>query len=140
IKKEYFTSLDSKGLVKNVLIFSTALNPAYNVWENTKTYIAKSIRMAQDMGLSRIAVLLNTDEAVPFIGKAVEGAILGSYTFDKYKAEKADLEKLQVTIAGLKAYDQQNRHYLERYSVVSNAVNEARDTINEPGSVATPEY
>ena len=30
--------------------------------------------------------------------------------------------------------------YLNRYTVVSEAINDARDMINEPGSVATPEY
>ena len=36
--------------------------------------------------------------------------------------------------------DQQNRQKVSRYTSVSEAVNEARDMINEPGSVATPEY
>jgi leucyl aminopeptidase len=40
----------------------------------------------------------------------------------------------------LKSHEQTNRHYLERYTLVSEAVNEAREMINEPGSVATPEY
>jgi leucyl aminopeptidase len=139
-KREYFTSVNSGSGAQNIVIFSTALSPSYNLWENLKIFVARSVHLAKDQGLKRVCVLLNTDDAAPFVGKAVEGAILGGYTFDRYKAEKADLEKLQVTIAGLKAYDQQNRYYLERYSVVSNAVNEARDIINEPGSVATPEY
>jgi len=84
--------------------------------------------------------MLNTDEAAPFIGKAIEGAVLGSYSFDRYKKEKADLDKTQFNIVGLKAHDAKNRHYLSRYTAVSQAVNEARDMINEPGSVATPEY
>src|SRR5439155_1428531 len=54
--------------------------------------------------------------------------------------EKAEFHKVEVTIAALKSHDQQNRHYLQRYTAVSDAVNEARDMINEPGSVATPEY
>src|SRR5215467_6303191 len=139
-KREYFTSLNSGSGTQNVVIFSTALNPSYNVWENFKIFVARSVRLAKDQGLNRICILLNTDEAAPFVGKAVEGAILGGYTFDRYKTEKTDLSKLQITLAALKAYDQQNRHYVERYSVVSNAVNEARDIINEPGSVVTPEY
>ena len=40
-------------------------------------------RWRRIMGLSRVSVLLNTADAAPFIGKAVEGAILGSYTFDQ---------------------------------------------------------
>ncbi|MBI2150261.1 MAG: hypothetical protein HYU27_06615 [Acidobacteria bacterium] len=140
LKTEYFTSLDSQGPARNLAIFSTSLSPAYNVWENLKTFVARSIRLARNHGLSRVALLLNTDEAAPFVGKAVEGAVLGSYSFDRYKKEKAEFDKIQLQIVALKAHDQRNRHYIERYTVVSEAINEARDMINEPGSVATPEY
>jgi leucyl aminopeptidase len=140
LKTDYFTSLDSRGPVRNLAVYSAALSPNYNSWENVKIFVARAIRLAKDHGLKSIALLLNTDEALPYLGKAVEGAILGSYTFDRYKKEKKDLAKVQFNIVGLKAHDQKNRHYLSRYTVVSNAINEARDTINEPGSVATPEY
>jgi leucyl aminopeptidase len=140
LKKEYFTSLDSHSSPRHLAIFSTALSSGFNTWENLKTFVAKSIRIAKDHGFNRVAVAMNTDAAAPFVGKAVEGAILGRYSFDRYKREKAEFAKVQVQIAALKSHDQSNRHYLERYTIVSDAVNEARDMINEPGSVATPEY
>src|SRR5262249_8134384 len=134
------TSLDSKGPAANLAVYSTALSPNYNVWENVKIFVARAIRSAKNHGLKRMAVLLNTDAALPFVGKIVEGALLGGYTFDRYKREKSELHNFQLQIVALKAHDQQNRHYLSRYTVVSEAVNEARDMVNEPGSVATPEY
>ena len=140
LKTDYFTSLDARGPVRNLVVYSTALTPTYNIWENVKIFISRAIRMAKSHGLQRVSVLLNTDAAVPFIGKAVEGAILGSYSFDRYKKEKAGFDSIQFNIVGLKRQEQQNRHYLSRYTIVSTAVNEARDMINEPGSVATPEY
>src|SRR5438046_4297962 len=140
LKKEYFAALDSRAAAQHLVVFSSTLNPGYNVWENLKTFVARSIRMAKDQSLNHVCILLNTDEAAPFMGKAVEGAILGAYSFDRYKKEKAEFHKVQVTIVALKSHDQQNRHYLQRYTAVSEAVNEARDMINEPGSVAIPEY
>jgi leucyl aminopeptidase len=140
LKKEYFTANDSRGSARNLLVFSTALNPGYNVWENLKTFIARAIRLAGDHSFEKVTVLMNTDEAAPFVGKAVEGAILGSYTFDKYKKQKSDLGKIQFEIVGLKAHDQSNKDYVNRYTIVAEAVNEARTLINEPGSVATPAY
>jgi leucyl aminopeptidase len=140
LKADYFTSLDSKSQVSNLAVYSTSLNTSHNVWENVKIFVARAIHQAQDHGLTRVALMLNTDDALPFIGKAVEGAILGAYTFDRYKKEKTDRSNLQFSIVGLKAHDQQNRHYVSRYTLVSEAANEARDMINEPGSVATPEY
>src|SRR6266481_8582776 len=85
-KREYFTSVSDSG-AQNVVIFSTALSPSYNAWENLKIFVARSVHLAKDQGLKRVCVLLNTDEAAPFVGKAVEGAILGGYTFDRYKSE-----------------------------------------------------
>src|ERR1051326_7532127 len=92
-KREYFTSLNSGSPAQNVAIFSTALSPSYNVWENLKIFVSRAIHMAQDQGMKRVCVLLNTDAAAPFVGKAVEGALLGAYTFDRYKSQKADLDK-----------------------------------------------
>jgi leucyl aminopeptidase len=140
LKTDYFTSLDSRGSVRNLAIYSTALSPSYNSWENVKIFVARAIRTARDHGLKKVSFLLNTDEALPYVGKVVEGAILGSYSFDRYKKEKADFDKVQCNLITLKAHEQQNRQHLGRYTLVSEAVNEARDIINEPGSVVTPEF
>src|SRR5262245_31403533 len=83
LKTEYSSPLDLKGGPKHLLVYSTALNKTHNVWETTKIFVQRSLRFAEDRGLNQIAVVLNTNDALPFIGKAVEGAILGSYTFDK---------------------------------------------------------
>jgi leucyl aminopeptidase len=140
LKTHYFTSLDSRGPARNLAVYSTALNPSYNAWENVKIFVSRAIRVASDHGLARVCLLLNTDSALPFIGKAIEGAILGSYSFDRYKKQKAGFNKIQLSIVGLKEHDRENRRHLSRYTIVSDAINEARDMINEPGSVATPEY
>jgi leucyl aminopeptidase len=140
LKTGYFTALDPKSGVKNLLVFSTELSKAHNVWETLKIFMARAVRVARDHGFQRIAVALNTDDAASFVGKAVEGVLLGAYTFDRYKKEKSTLNGMQVQLAALKENDARNRHYLDRYTLVSNAVNEARSMINEPGSVVTPQY
>jgi leucyl aminopeptidase len=140
IKKEYFTSLDGRSNARNLVIYSTAFSTSYNVWENVKIFVRQALNVAKDLGLTRVSVLLNTANAAPFIGKAVEGAIVGAYSFDKYRKEKSTLSKITVDLVALRSQDQENRFYLNRYTIVSDAINEARDIINEPGSVATPEY
>ncbi len=140
LKKEYFTSLHGDSPVKNIIVYSTALHSGYNVWENVKTCVARSLRLAGDFGLNRISVLLNTNDAVPFVGKAVEGAVLGGYTFDKYLSQKTDRRNLRIDLVALREHDAHNKHRLNRYTIVSEAVNAARDIINEPGNVVVPEY
>lgn len=139
LKTEYFAALDGKAGPRNLIVFSTGLNKGFNVWENVKTFVAKSINYAQQRGLEHITIALNAKDAVPFIGKAVEGAIVGSYTFDKYRKEKTDRSKLRIHLAAMREADITNKRYLSRYTIVSEAVNEARDLINEPGSVVIPE-
>jgi leucyl aminopeptidase len=139
LKAEYFAALDGKSGPKNLVIFSTSLSKSFNVWENLKIFVAKSIGYAQQRSLEHITIALNATDAVPFIGKAVEGAVLGSYTFDKYRKEKTDLSKLRVYLAAMREADVTNKRHLSRYTLVSEAVNEARDLINEPGSAVVPE-
>ena len=139
LKTEYFSALDPKNTVRNLAIFSTSLSKSYNVWENLKIFMSKAVAMAQQRSLENITVVLNAKDAVPFIGKVVEGAILGGYTFDKYKKEKTDLSKLRIHLAVMREADDSNKHYLSRYTLVSEVVNEARNLINEPGSAVVPE-
>src|SRR5262245_8451574 len=77
LKTEYFSALDGKAGPKNLVIFSTGLSKSYNVWENVKIFMARSVSMAQQRSLEQITVALNAKDAVPFVGKAIEGAILG---------------------------------------------------------------
>jgi len=140
LKSSYFTALDSKLAPKHLLVHSTSLNRSYNVWETLKTFVANSLRVARDHGFGNIAIALNTNDAAPFVGKAVEGAILGGYTFDRYKQEKSKVDKIQIQIAVLEDHEESNRRNLNRYTIVSNAINDARTLINEPGGVVNPEY
>ena len=142
-RSAYFAPRPPQSAAAHLAVYSTSLDPAFNVWENLKTYVARAVRTARDHGLRRVSIVLNTDDAVPFIGKAAEGALLGSYCFDSYKKENKErrefFDKMRVDLVALKSHDEQNRSYLDRYTKVSEAVNFARDLINEPGGVVTPE-
>jgi leucyl aminopeptidase len=143
LRQEYFAPRVGRSAASHLAVYSTSLDPAFNVWENVKSYVARAVRTARDHNLRRVAIVLNTEEAVGFIGKATEGAVLGSYCFDAYKKENKErqefFDKMRVDLVALKSEDAENRRQLERYMLVSEAVNLARDLINEPGSVVTPE-
>src|SRR5947208_12341017 len=51
LKKEYFTSLDSRVGDQQVVIFSTVLEPSYNDWESLNVFVARSIRIAREHGI-----------------------------------------------------------------------------------------
>jgi leucyl aminopeptidase len=144
LRREYFTPLAGRGTSRHMVVYSTSFESGLNVWESVKTSVAKALRMARDYGLEHVSIVLNTDDALPFVGKAIEGAMLGTYTFARYKKDNKERQKfydrLKLNLIVLKAHDKQNRFYLNRYTKVCEAVNFARDLINEPGGVATPEY
>jgi leucyl aminopeptidase len=75
------------------------------------------------------------------IGKFVEGATVGAYTFDKYKQEKDEFlaREAQLTLVVHPDHRADAEARKARYAWVSENVNLCRDLINEPGSVVTPQ-
>jgi leucyl aminopeptidase len=70
----------------------------------------------------------------------VEGVIVGSYAFERYKAEKNTyLGAAAVTLLASDDALALCRSKFERYALVSNAVNECREIVNEPGCAVYPE-
>jgi leucyl aminopeptidase len=75
------------------------------------------------------------------VGKAVEGAVIGSYVFDRYRQEKDDFFSREASFTILTHPDHQADAEARRarYLWVSENVNRARDLINEPANVVSPE-
>jgi leucyl aminopeptidase len=89
-----------------------------------------------------VALLVNAQDDAPLVGKAVEGAVLGAYTFDKYKQEKDEFLKAKASLTLVVHPDHRADAEARkaRYAWVSENINVARDLINEPGAVVTPAY
>lgn len=140
LKREYFATLPAGASPSALLVYWSPSLKAWNLWENVKTFTAKALRHARDYRLARVGVLLNAAAAAPFLGKVVEGAILGAYTFDKYKIEKDEFlrKEAQITILAHPDHRVDAEARRARYAWVSENVNRARDLINEPGAAVTP--
>jgi leucyl aminopeptidase len=141
LKREYFVTLGEGSAVRALVVYWSPQLKSWNLWENVKTFTARALRLARDYRLPRVALLLNTKEAAPYVGKAVEGAVLGGYSFDRYRQEKDDFLARQAALTILAHADHQadSEARKARYGWVAENVNRARDMINEPGSVVTPE-
>ncbi len=98
-------------------------------------------RAAQDRHLTRLAFppLQHKDwEPAAIAAARTEGALLGTYTFTKYRKEKGhdvNIELLTANRAEAAAVEAGRR----RGQVMADAVNYARDLVNEPPNVLTPE-
>jgi leucyl aminopeptidase len=141
LKREYFATLPEGSPARALVVYWSPQLRAWNLWENVKTFTARALRLARDYHHARIGVALNAAAGAPFVGKVVEGAVVGAYTFDRYKQEK---DEFLAKEAQLLIYVHPE-HYADaearkaRYAWVSENVNQARDLINEPGAAVTPE-
>jgi leucyl aminopeptidase len=141
LKREYFATLGEGSSAGAVVVFWSPQLKGWNLWENVKTFTARALRLARDYRLRKVGIAANTKEAAPYIGKVVEGALLGTYTFDRYKQEKDEFftKDAELTVFVHPDHEADAEARKSRYLWVSENVNRARDFINEPGAVVTPE-
>src|SRR5688572_25764041 len=141
LKREYMATLPEGANPRALVAYWSPSRKSWNLWENVKTFTARALRLARDYRYVRVGLLMNSGDAAPLVGKVAEGVVLGAYTFDRYKQEKDEFlqKEAQVTIL----VDPEHRVDAEarkaRYVWVADNVNQARDLINEPGSVVTPQ-
>jgi len=141
LKREYFATLPEGSSARAVVVYWSPSLKNWNLWENVKTFVARGLRLARDYRMVRVGVLVNARDAAPLVGKVVEGALVGAYTFDKYKQEKDEFlaKEAQLTVFVHADHQADAEARKARYSWVSENVNRCRDLINEPGAVVTPE-
>ncbi len=141
LKREYFATLGEGASAGAVVVYWSPQLKSWNLWENTKTFTARALRLARDYRWPKVGVVVNAKEASPFVGKVVEGAVLGTYTFDRYRQEKDEFfaKDAELTIFAHPDHETDAEARKSRYLWVSENVNRARDFINEPGAVVTPE-
>ena len=142
LKREYFATLAEGANPKALVAYWSPSLKSWNLWENVKTFTARALRLARDCRYARVGIAINASDAAPLVGKVVEGAVIGAYTFDRYKQEKDEFLQRDLQLVLLVHPDHQADAEARkaRYAWVSENVNRARDAINEPGAVVTPEY
>jgi leucyl aminopeptidase len=85
----------------------------------------------------------STEEAVQ---ATVEGLLLGSYRFDRYKVHPTERDEVKPSLRSVvilgsgRSNGAQMKGVLERTRIVADSVAWARDLVNTPALVATPEY
>ncbi len=111
--------------------------------ETVRRAASAGVRRARELG-ARIVAIETLGERLPAAGRAhavTEGAMLGSYTFDRYKREKADkrVEELRV----VESDGRRRREATEGArtgEIFAEATCFARDLINSPANEVHPTY
>lgn len=96
--------------------------------ESLRSAIASAIRSISSTKYSTFKIDYKEN-----IDAIVEGAILGSYSFDKYKSKKEEEVLRKLTIIS------SNEDELKSSTIISNATNFTRDIVNTPPEDCYPE-
>ncbi|HYB43346.1 MAG TPA: M17 family peptidase N-terminal domain-containing protein, partial [Candidatus Methylomirabilis sp.] len=111
--------------------------------EAVRRAASSAVRRARDLGASSAAVSMPADglSAQARAQAVAEGAILGTYRFDRYLKEKSE-----KVISALSIVEPDRRHQagvregLRLGEIFGEATCVSRDLVNEPANVATPAY
>jgi len=132
-------SFEPRGLkVGQVLIYSSELEKNHGFWENLKTFAARALSYGAETGRPRVAFAMNGEAGLEHVGKLVEGLILGSYSFEKYRQKPRKLHENSVAVVWTQSPEEAQAH-IDRSQIFCDATNAVRDLVNEPGAVVTPE-
>lgn len=119
---------------------------------NLQKVAAKLGKRVKEEGFENLALVCpetGLNPAMGFIEAIIQGLLLGSYEFKKYKTEKVvkvekvgQVEKgLEITILVKNANELiKTKEAVVKAEIYSQAVFLARDLVNEPSSVTTPKY
>ncbi len=142
LKREYYVTLPEGKTHRALVVYATSSLKAWNLWENVKTFTARALRLARDYRMPKVAVVMNSARSARLVGKVVEGALLGTYTFDRYRQEKDEFlaKEAQLVIVTHPDHQVDAEARKARYAWVAENVNRARDLINEPAFVVNPPF
>lgn len=103
-----------------------AISKAFNKCNLMKNNSKVAIELSCDMDFQKEAQII------------VEDAIIGTYDFDKYKFKKNESPINEVIIAIKDEFEQIDRA-VKKGEIIAKSVSLARDLINEPAEIITPE-
>lgn len=145
IKDSVKELLDFKGDASTITVrYDNTTTNIYGGLGEPEKFSYKLLRKATALALQKACALSRThmcivppealDESMA-IDAIIEGVLLGSYSFTKYKSE-TKTAPLQISIVS-KKYSQKR---LEKISSICNGTNYARTIVNENAHIVTPEY
>ncbi|HSF19034.1 MAG TPA: leucyl aminopeptidase [Vicinamibacteria bacterium] len=138
-RRERLVTFEDAERIKALLVFSTTLSKAFDLGENVKIFAARSLAYARDYGYSKVVFLLDDARGREYIGHAAEAYVLADYRFDKYKhGESERTREVSVSLLCRPQDRTAAESALVRYRTVAEAVNDARDLVNEPGDKIYP--
>ena len=118
------------------VVIATGLGRSADDPEAIRRAVGAAFRSISQARRVAVAVGDGTDPAI--IGAISDGALLGSYRFDRFKSNPTAPALRRIDIVAATPTDRTARAALARSAVVSQAVNDTRDLVNTPANVLNP--
>ncbi len=107
--------------------------------ERARVCAAKAAKRAATLGASALCWVAPPGAADEIVGALVEGTVLASYRFDRYKAEPDDESEREARLKSLTVCTPGDHSgAVERATVIAEAVNATRTLQDTPGNDMTP--
>ncbi len=117
------------------LVYAVGLGKKEKVESDTfRRATAVAVKRLKKDGVKRTVFILPSRVKDKVYQAVAEGAVLGSYTFDKYKSKKEEDKKEIEEVFIYNAPEDA----VKRGVIVAEAQNYARNLVNEPGNVINP--
>ena len=126
----------------SAVAFHTRAVSDYPLHDRVRILAARAVNHARAFGYTEAVFVLRGGDGPGFVGPAAEGAALGAYRFDRYRKEASDSSSGRVAAARFVVAESEVEPAsaaVEGARRLAREVNRARDLINEPGEVVTPE-
>jgi leucyl aminopeptidase len=129
--------LPDKSPVEHLALMSTDSPACFPEAERLKIAAARAVALARRIHAKRCVIAANGACGASAVPALVEGCLLGDYAFTKYKTE-SEREPVMVTLLVQRSSLAAARAALHRTRIIGEAVNRARDLVNEPASALGP--
>lgn len=142
LKETRIIHTHSKISAKRVIVVGLGKPQDFN-YDVIRTVTAASLKEGEKLGIKKVATIVHgagIGGLTPQLcaQALTEGAILGTYRFDKYKKrEEEPIEELKI----VELNEEKIKEFREGVrigKITAEAQNIARDLINEPGNILTP--
>lgn len=99
LRREIGFSEEWDGKRFDFLYFNTSTEKGFTSTETLKTFLSKALHLAADTGRRKVALLLKGEQAGGLLDQAVEGALVGTFSYRAYKKDPTDpFESLELIL------------------------------------------
>lgn len=140
-KAEWFCTVekDSSAKTAHLLLYSTSFCPPLPGAESLKTAAARCVEICRRYSLSHLVFAVMGADPVRQGIALMEGIFLGDFLDQRYKSAPEKRPELRIEFATTQQHQNALNAAVARHKPVLEAVNTARELVNDPNNHLTPD-